>query len=72
MAAVFDEFNLRIEAAYSGALIVFPQKRPSARELVADETAVERLAGFLVRQSADSVEVGRDGERTRVRLGFEH
>jgi len=72
VAAVFDEFNLRIEATYSGALIVLPQKRPSAPELVADETAVERLAGFLVRQSADSVEVGRDGERTRVRLGFEH
>jgi len=72
VAAVFDEFNLRIEATYSGAPIVFPQKRPTARELVADETAVERLAGFLIRQSADSVEVGRDGERTRVRLGFEH
>ena len=52
--------------------IVFPQKRPTARELVADETAVERLAGFLVRQSADSVDLGQDGGRTRVRLGFEH
>ena len=70
--ATFDEFNLRIEATYDGAQAELPTRRPSPREMVADDTAVERLAGFLVRQSADAVNISHDGGRTRVRLVFEH
>jgi xanthine permease XanP len=70
--ATFDEFNLRIEATYDGAQAELPTRRPSPREMVADDTAVERLAGFLVRQSADAVNISHDDGRTRVRLVFEH
>lgn len=70
--ATFDEFNLRIEATYAGAPAELPTRRPSPREMVADDTAVERLAGFLVRQSADAVNISHDGGHTRVRLVFEH
>jgi NCS2 family nucleobase:cation symporter-2 len=72
MTARFDEFNLDVEMAYEGPAIELPTQRPDARELLTDETAPLRLAGYMVRHLSDSAAVEVEEGRSRVRLHFNH
>lgn len=70
--ARFDEFNLDVEFRYGGALMEFPTKRPSEAEILEDETAVARLAGFLIKNYADKIRADCHDGQCRVQLHFDH
>ena len=70
--ASFDEFRLDLRVAYAGPPLELPEKRPSAEEIVASDEGQRRLAGFLLRHSADKVEAtSRDGRAT-ILFHFDH
>lgn len=67
----FDNFNLGLDLVYHGNAPEFAEERPSAEELLADGSAVARLAGYLVRGYASQISSScRDGV-CRVQLYFE-
>jgi xanthine permease XanP len=72
IVASFDEFNLDVEFRYSGALMEFPTKRPSEAEILEDEMAVARLAGFLIKNYADKIRSDCQHSKCRVQLHFDH
>jgi xanthine permease XanP len=72
MTARFDEFNLDVEMAYAGSPIDLPVQRPDARDLLKDEAAPLRLAGYMVRSLADRSTVSSAAGRSLVQLHFNH
>jgi NCS2 family nucleobase:cation symporter-2 len=68
----FDEFNLDLEIQYDGTLMEFPAQRPTDVELLGDERAVAKLAGFLIRSYVDRVKSGQINGRCRVQFHLEH
>lgn len=68
----FDEYRLDVQIRYQGRPIEFPDRHPSAGELLEDPDAMDRVAGYLVRRYADKVTTSVHGEECRVRLHFEH
>jgi NCS2 family nucleobase:cation symporter-2 len=70
--ASFDEFNLNVRVRYPGSPLLIPETKPSPREIVASEDGERRLAGYLLRRSADRVSSRASGERSEVDLHYEH
>ena len=68
----FDEFSLDIDMRYDGEPMEFPIERPTDVDLLADERAVARLAGFLIRNYVDRVKSDRINGRSRVQFHLEH
>jgi len=68
----FDEFNLDVDMRYDGELMEFPSKRPTEADLLGDERAVAKLAGFLIRNYVDQVKSERINGRCRVQFHLEH
>jgi len=68
----FDEFNLDIDMRYEGELMEFPSERPTEADLLGDERAVAKLAGFLIRNYVDRVKSDRINGRCRVQFHLEH
>ena len=68
----FDEFSLDIDMRYDGELMEFPSARPADADLLEDERAVARLAGFLIRNYVDRVKSDRINGRSRVQFHLEH
>jgi NCS2 family nucleobase:cation symporter-2 len=68
----FDEFNLDIDMRYDGELMEFPSERPTEADLLGDERAVAKLAGFLIRNYVDRVKSDRINGRCRVQFHLEH
>jgi len=61
-----------MDVRYDGELIEFPSTRPTEGDLLEDEKAVAKLAGFLERQYADRVRSEVTEGRCRVQLHFDH
>ncbi|HLH91660.1 MAG TPA: solute carrier family 23 protein [Xanthobacteraceae bacterium] len=72
VTASFDEFNLDIRLAYQGALLEFPEQRPSADDIRAGLEGMRRLAGFMLRRNADRIASERAGDRVVVHFHFDH
>lgn len=72
MTARFDEFNLNVEMAYRGTPIDLPAVRPDTQELLTDDQAPLKLAGYMVRSMSDRATTERAGGRTRILLHFIH
>jgi len=72
LEARFDEFNLDLRVRYSGVPLEFPERRPSAREIMASAEGERLLAGYLLRQSADRISSRALGERAEVHLHYDH
>jgi NCS2 family nucleobase:cation symporter-2 len=72
MKVRFDEFNLQAEISYRGAPIELPSVRPDARELLTDDRAPLKLAGYMIRSLSDRAEVQSAEGRTSIRLHFVH
>jgi xanthine permease XanP len=72
LEARFDEFNLDLRVRYTGAPLQFPERRPSAREIVASAEGERSLAGHLLRRSADRISSRALGERAEVHLHYDH
>jgi len=72
MTVRFDEFNLDAEIAYRGTPIEFPAVRPDARDLLEDERAPLRLAGYMIRSMSDQVTAEESEGSVRLHLHFVH
>jgi xanthine permease XanP len=70
--ASFDEYNLDLWIRYAGAPLIIPAKRPTPREIVASQEGERLLAGYLLRQSADSVTSEAAGQGAEVYLHYDH
>jgi NCS2 family nucleobase:cation symporter-2 len=68
----FDEFNLDIDMRYDGKPMEFPVQRPTDADLLGDERAVAKLAGFLIRNYVDRIKSDRINGRSRVQFHLEH
>jgi len=72
LEAGFDEFNLDVSLRYEGAVLEFPQTRPSVAEIQESEDGASRLAGFLLRRNADRVRAAQEGPRALIQFHFDH
>ena len=70
--ASFDEFSLNVRVRYPGKPLLIPETKPTPREIVASEDGERRLAGYLLRRSADRIGCRAVGERSEVDLHYEH
>jgi NCS2 family nucleobase:cation symporter-2 len=68
IAVSFDEFNLDVQARYTGEPLELPERRPSEREILEDEAGARKLAGFLLRRNADRASASRSGDQCIVTL----
>jgi xanthine permease XanP len=68
----FTEFHLDVEINYQGDPVHLPDSRPSKRELIEDETAEARLAGYMIRKSATRVRAFSSEARQVLSLHFDH
>lgn len=68
----FDEFNLDMNIIYQGALMDFPETKPTEDELLHDESAFTRLSGFLMRSHADKVKSSAKDGQCRIQFHFDH
>jgi NCS2 family nucleobase:cation symporter-2 len=68
----FDEFNLDVAISYTGALIEFPDRKPTIEEMCADPAATSRLAGYLVGHYADRVSTRCENDICEIHLHFVH
>jgi NCS2 family nucleobase:cation symporter-2 len=50
----------------------FPSRRPTAEALLADDSGVAGLSGFLIRQYADRVKAEHENGRCRILMHFDH
>jgi xanthine permease XanP len=71
LEARHDEVNLDIRILYKGQAMVFPDKAPTADELMNDADGVSRMAGWLVRHLSDRAAVFVEGDKCGVTLRFE-
>jgi NCS2 family nucleobase:cation symporter-2 len=72
VTASFDEFNLDVRMEYEGALLEFPDHRPSDHEIRESEDGVRRLAGFMLRHNADQVRSERVNGKSVALFHFAH
>jgi NCS2 family nucleobase:cation symporter-2 len=72
VTASFDDFNLDVRLDYEGALLEFPDRRPSDREIREADDGVRRLAGFMLRRNADRVRSEVANRKSAVHFHFDH
>ncbi len=72
VTATYDEFNLDVRVAYDGPPLELPEQRPTNEEIVESEDGMRRLAGFMLRQFADSVNAAHRNGRSTVHFHFDH
>lgn len=68
----FEEFNLEIDLDYTGKLMQFPDIRPTATELLEDDTAMSKVPGFLIKQHVDWLKADVRDDKCHIRLHFDH
>ena len=68
----FDEFNLDVDISYHGVPLSFPEKPPTEDELLAGESGILKLSGFLMKQHADSMKSYVKEGQCFVHFHFEH
>jgi len=71
LEARHDDVRLDLSLVYEGQPMVFPDRAPTAEEMLEDEDAVGRMAGWLVRNLADRASVFTRSGATGVQLRFE-
>ncbi len=72
LSGSFNEFDLNVEARYTGGLLELPERRPTPDEIAHSEDGVRLLAGFLLRHNADRSSATRRGETCIVQFQFHH
>jgi len=71
LEARHDDVRLDLSVLYNGLPMVFPDRAPTADELLQDEDAVGRMAGWLVRNLADRATAFTRAGEQGVLLRFE-
>jgi len=72
MQVSFDEFNLNITIEYHGKILTFPERKPSKESLMTQESAAIELAGYLIKQNADSTSSKKEKDKIILTIHFEH
>lgn len=72
VAASFDEIHFDLKVSYRGEPLELPTTRPTAEEILASDDGARRLAGYLLRQSADRVRVAHRDGVTTILFHFDH
>ena len=70
--ASFDEFNLDLRVSYDGPQLELPEIRPSVEEILDSADGERKLAGFLLRRSADRVSSRQQAGRATLTFHFDH
>lgn len=68
----FDEFNVDVKMSYEGEPMEFPSERPRDADLLGDERAVAKLAGFLISNYVDRVKADQIDNHCRVQFHLDH
>jgi xanthine permease XanP len=68
----FDEFNLDLRVHYAGSPLAMPERQPQRDEILAGESGEQLLAGYLLRRSADRVQVTQRAGRSTILFHFDH
>jgi hypothetical protein len=71
LEARHDDVRLDLSVLYRGQPMAFPDRAPTADELMNDDDAMGRMAGWLVRNLADRATAFRRGDEQGVLLRFE-
>jgi xanthine/uracil permease len=71
LEARHDDVRLDLSVLYNGQPMAFPDRAPTADELMNDDDAMGRMAGWLVRNLADRAMAFRRGDEQGVLLRFE-
>ena len=71
LEARHDDVRLDLSVVYRGQPMVFPERAPTADELMDDDDAMGRMAGWLVRNLADRATTFSRGDEQGVALRFE-
>jgi xanthine/uracil permease len=71
LEARHDDVRLDLSVLYSGQPMAFPDRAPTADELMNEDDAMGRMAGWLVRNLADKATTFRRGDEQGVLLRFE-
>lgn len=72
VAASFDEFSIEVRVSYDGVPLELPERRPTNDEIISSQAGQYRLAGYLLRQLADRVQISNRQGRTTVAFHFDH
>jgi xanthine permease XanP len=70
--ASFDEFNLDVRIRYAGPPLSIPERRPTPREIIANDNGEALLAGYLLRQSADRIQTRGTPDSSEIALHYDH
>ena len=71
LETVFDEFTFTVIARYRGRAVPIETRAPTHEEMIMDETAVLRMAGYLLQRLADRVQTWDDSAGgAELRLTF--
>jgi xanthine permease XanP len=71
LEARHDDVRLDLSVLYNGQPMAFPDRAPTADELMNDDDAMGRMAGWLVRNLADRATAFKRGDMQGVLLRFE-
>ncbi|MCC6776892.1 MAG: hypothetical protein IT537_09695 [Hyphomicrobiales bacterium] len=72
LEASFDEYNLDVRIRYEGAPLVFPERPPDTRELMASDEGERLMAGYLLRRSADRISARATDGHAEILLHYDH
>ena len=70
--ASFDEFSFDVRVSYDGPPLELPATRPSSDEVMDAEDGERKLAGYLLRRSADRVTATHRAGRSTLAFHFDH
>jgi hypothetical protein len=68
----FDEYWLEVTTEYQGKPLSTSAAVPHHDELLADDSQLTRLSSAIIRRLATRLTIHSDGDKQRIRLGFEH
>jgi NCS2 family nucleobase:cation symporter-2 len=70
--ALFDEYNLNINATYNGQPMEFPQSPPTEDELMLDPGSLSRMSGFMIQFMAEKVTATVNSKICKVSIHITH
>ena len=68
----FEEFNMEAQISYTGRAPVLAKIKPTDEEILAEEGALTRLSGFLIRKYARKIKIDEKDGKCQIRFSFEH
>jgi NCS2 family nucleobase:cation symporter-2 len=70
--ASFDEFSLDLLVEYEGMALELCDERPNPHDLLENEDALARLAGYMIKQMADKARVVAIDNAWQLQVHFDH